>query len=298
LSEPRRGLVIAAFAAVYVIWGSTYLAIRYAVETLPPFLMGGTRMAVAGALMVAWARLRGVPAPRALEWRSALIIGFLLLTCGNGGVVWAETRLTSSLAALLVATVPLWMALCDWVRPGGKRPGARAALGLALGFAGVVVLIGPRNLTGGGDVSLPGVLAIMGGCLAWASGSLYSKTAPLPASPLMATGMEMLLGGLLMLVVGLARGEAGDVHAAGFTPRAVGALVYLVTAGSLVAFTAYVWLLRVQPPARVATYAYVNPVIAVLLGTLLAGEPFTPRAAAAAAIIVAAVVVIVSDRPS
>ncbi|MCC6993685.1 MAG: EamA family transporter [Deltaproteobacteria bacterium] len=291
-----RGLVVAAFICIYTVWGSTYLAIRYAVATLPPFLMAGARFLFAGGLMLGWARLRGAPAPTRREWKSTIIIGALLLLGGNGGVVWAETRVTSSLAALLVATVPLWMALGDWLRPRGVRPTARTALGLALGFGGVVVLIGPRNLVGGGDVSLAGVIAIMLGCMAWAGGSLYARSAELPRSPVLATGMEMLAGGVLMTLLGLVRSEHVGLTAAAFTPRALAALGYLVVAGSLLGFTSYVWLLRVSTPARVGTYAYVNPVIAVLLGTLIAGETLNPRAALAAVIIVSAVVVIVSAK--
>ncbi len=291
-----RGLVVAAFICIYTVWGSTYLAIRYAVATLPPFLMAGARFLFAGGLMVGWARLRGAPAPTRREWKSTIIIGALLLLGGNGGVVWAETRVTSSLAALLVATVPLWMALGDWLRPRGVRPTARTALGLALGFGGVVVLIGPRNLVGGGDVSLAGVIAIMVGCMAWSVGSLYARSADLPRSPVLATGMEMLAGGVLMTLLGLVRSEHVGLTAAAFTPRALAALGYLVVAGSLLGFTSYVWLLRVSTPARVGTYAYVNPVIAVLLGTLIAGETLNPRAALAAVIIVSAVVVIVSAK--
>ena len=295
-SRAPRWQLITAFAAVYLIWGSTYLAIRFAIETLPPFFMAATRFLVAGALLYGFARWRGAESPTRRNWLAAALLGSLFLLLGNGGVVWAEQVVPSGLAALLVAVVPMWTVLIDWVRPGGRRPGATTVAGLAIGFAGVAFLIAPGDLVGGAGVNLVGAVVLMGATLAWSIGTVYSSRLPLPASPLLATGMEMLAGGAGLAVAGLLAGEAARVDLAGASLRSVGSLAYLIVFGSLVGFTAFVWLLRVTTPARVATYAYVNPVVAVVLGWALAGEPLTARTLVAAAGIVAAVVLIVSER--
>lgn len=296
---PPRSHVLAAYAAVYVIWGSTYLAIHFAVQTLPPFLMAGVRFLVAGGILYAFMRLRGAaPRPTAANWRAALVVGGLLLFGGNGGVVWAQLQVPSGIAALLVATVPLWMVLLDWLRPGGVRPTLRVAAGIALGLVGLGVLVGPGVLQGDGNVSPVGALVLMLASLSWAAGSLWSSRAALPEAPAMATGMEMLGGGLLLLLAGLARGEAGAVDLASASPVSLAALLYLIIFGSLVGFSAYVWLLAHEPPARAATYAYVNPVVAVFLGWLLAGERLTSSTLLAAAIIIGAVVLIITGRAS
>ncbi|HEX2091846.1 MAG TPA: drug/metabolite exporter YedA [Longimicrobiaceae bacterium] len=293
---PTRAKVLAAFAAVYLLWGSTYLAIRIAIETLPPLLMAGTRFLLAGALMFAWLRMRGEAAPERRQWRPAAIVGGLLLLGGNGGVVLAERTVPSGVAALLVAMVPLWMVLLEWWRGGGTRPTLRTAVGLGVGFAGMVLLVGPAELAGGGGVDPAGAAMLMVACASWATGSIYSRGAELPRSPFMATAMEMMCGGGLLLLAGIGRGEPASVDVASFSAASVAAFVYLVLFGSLVGFTAYVWLLRVSTPARVSTYAYVNPVVAVFLGWALAGEPLTPRVLMAAAVIVGAVAVITAGR--
>lgn len=290
-ARPPLVWLLAAFAAVYLIWGSTYLAIRYAIETLPPFLMAAARFLAAGGVLYAWVRLRGTPAPTRVHWRSALIVGALLLLVGNGAVVWAEHRVSSGVAALLVAVEPIWIVLLAWLRPGGTRPAARTWAGVALGLAGLVLLVGPADLAGG-RVDALGAGLVLVGTLGWAAGSLYGQRAPFPASPFLATAMQMLAGGALMLLAGLVTGEAGRLDPSAWSARSLGALLYLAVFGSLVAFTAYVWLLRVESPSRVATYAYVNPLVAVLLGWAVAGEPLTPRVLAAAAVIVGAVVLI------
>ncbi|GAC1517373.1 MAG: drug/metabolite exporter YedA [Gemmatimonadaceae bacterium] len=294
-SEPTRAKVIAAFLAIYLIWGSTYLAIRFAVETLPPFLMVGVRFLVAGTLLYAWSRLRGARAPTLIQWRSAAIIGGLLLMVGNGGVVWAEQRLPSGLTALLVV-VPFWMVVLEWVRPRGRRPSGAVLAGLALGLAGLALLVGPDAFHGVGTVDPVGAVVVVFASLAWAGGSLYSRSAPLPASPLLTTGMEMLAGGALLTIGAIALGEPRTLHPALVSARSLGALLYLITFGSLLGFTAYVWLLKVAAPAKVATYAYVNPVVAVYLGWALAGEAVSPRTGIAAAIIIAAVALITLER--
>lgn len=288
--------IILAFAAVYLIWGSTYLAIRFAIETLPPFLMAGMRFTIAGAAMYIWIRLRGTPAPTLAHWRSAAVIGALLLCLGNGGVVWAEKQVPSSLAALLIAITPFWMVLLDWMRPGGVRPTKEVIAGLTLGLTGVVLLIGPAELGGVGDVNLVGAGIILLASLSWSIGSLYARQAPLPASPLMTTALEMLAGGVLLLLVGLLNGELQRVSLSTISLRSMLGFGYLIIFGSLVAFTAYSWLLQRTTPARLSTYAYVNPVVAVLLGWGLAGEEVTTRTLVAATIIVAGVMIITTFR--
>lgn len=287
-----RAQILMGLGAVYVIWGSTYLAIRFAVETLPPFLMAGTRFLVAGTILYAWRRAAGFPRPTAAQWRAATIVGGLMLLAGNGGVVWAEQWIESGTAALIVASVPFWMVLLDWLRPGGRAPRATVWIGLLVGFAGVALLLGgpqpgPRYLAGGIVVLLASV--------AWAVGSLYSRTAVLPA-PLLATAMQMLTGGALLFLAGLISGELGRMDPATFSTRSLLALVYLIVFGSLISYSAYVWLLRVTAPALASTYAYVNPVVAVLLGWLLAGERMNGRVIAAAAVIVGGVALITTTR--
>ena len=292
----HRFKLVLAFAAVYLIWGSTYLAIRLAIETMPPFLMAGVRFVVAGVVLYTWARWRGAPRPVRVHWLAAATVGGLMLLGGNGGVVWAEQRVPSGLTAVLIATVPLWIALLEWVR-GGARPNGRVAFGLMIGLTGIALLVGPGELAGGKGVDLLGAAVLLMGSLSWAIGSLYSRHARLPSSPLLATAMEMLAGGLLLLLAGLATGQAADLNVSRISLQSVLALCYLIVFGSLVAFTAYIWLLRVTLPAHAATYAYVNPVVAVLLGWALGGEPLTARTLLAAAVIVGAVVIITSSQP-
>jgi drug/metabolite transporter (DMT)-like permease len=290
--DPPRARLWAAFTAIYLIWGSTYLAIRFAIETMPPFLMAGTRFLIAGSILYGWMLWRRIPRPTLIQWRSAAIVGGLLMLGGNGAVVWAEQRVPSSLTALMVATVPIWMGLINWAWFGGPRPSRRMAAGLALGFAGIVVLIGPGEMAGGGRIDLLGAAALLFSSVSWAFGSLYSRHAPLPTVPLLSTAMQMLGGGTLMLIAGTLMGEWARFDPSAITLRSLLAYGYLIVFGSLIAFSAYVWLLRVAMPARVATYAYVNPVIAVLLGWALAGEPLTLRTGLAALVIVAAVVIV------
>jgi drug/metabolite transporter (DMT)-like permease len=295
-SEYRASLpaIWSALIAVYLIWGSTYLAIRYAVETMPPFLMAAIRFIVSGGFLYALRRFSGDPTPKAVEWRSAAIIGIFLLVGGNGGVVWAEQFVTSSLAALLVATVPLWMVLMDAVRRAGHRPGPLAVAGILIGFAGVVLLV--RSVAVGADTtSLPAAAALILASLAWSIGSLYGRTARLPASQLLGTAMEMLAGGVALLLVATLLNEWRVFEVATISRRSVLALLYLTVIGSS-AFVAYVWLLRVAPTPLVATYAYVNPLVAVLLGYFLAQEPMTVRTLLAAALIIGSVALVTIRR--
>jgi drug/metabolite transporter (DMT)-like permease len=293
-----RLLVVAAFAAIYLVWGSTYLGIRYAIETLPPLLMAGTRFVLAGAILYAWVRLRGTPAPRAGHWPAAFTLGGLLLLGGNGAVSWAEQRVASGAAALIVATIPIWVALFEGLRPGGPRPGRRGAIGLLLGLGGVALLAGPGAAGSAERVDPLGAAVLMFAALSWTAGTLRAPRAHLPASKPMAIAMEMLAGGVLLIAAGLALGEGGRVDPAGVSLRSALALLYLVVFGSIVAFSAFIWLLGVCSAARVSTYAFVNPVVAVLLGWGLAGEPLGPRTLLASAVIVAAVALIVTRRAS
>lgn len=299
MTEPSKrtpmALVLAAFAAVYLLWGSTYMAIIFALKTMPPLLMAGARFLLAGAVLYGVMRLRGEPAPAPRHWRTTAIIGGLLLMCGNGGVTLAERTVPSGVAALLVAMVPMWMVLLEWLRPGGTRPTGRTMLGLLVGFVGIVVLVGPGAM-GNGGVDLFGAGLVMLGSLAWAGGSIYSRGADLPRSALLATGMEMLWGGAWLTVAAALTGELGRVDPSSFSTESILAYFYLVVFGSLVGFTAYIWLLGVSTPARVSTYAYVNPVVAVLLGWWLLDEPLTARVLGAAAIIVLAVAVITTGK--
>ncbi len=293
---PSRWSVLAALVSIYLIWGSTYLGIRFALETLPPFLMASTRFLIAGTALYSWRRLRGVPAPTRVQWRSAIIVGGLMILGGNGGVTWSEQHVPSGFAALMIGAMPLWMVMLNWLVFGSERPNGRMALGLGFGLIGLVLLIGPADVIGGKSMDPLGVIALLIAAITWASGSLYSRRAPLPDAPLLATGMEMLAGGVLQLVVGTATGEWSDLDLSAVSAKSVGALVYLTLIGSLVAFSAYTWLLRHTTPARAASYAYVNPVVAVILGWALADEVITLRMALAAAIIISSVVIITSVR--
>jgi drug/metabolite transporter (DMT)-like permease len=292
-----RAQIMAAFAAIYIIWGSTYLAIRFAIATIPPFLMGATRFLVSGTLLYAWARSRGgAPRPTKTNWRNATIAGGLLLLGGNGAVMWAEQVVPSGLTALLVSILPFWLVLIDWVRPPRRRPRRAVLVGLVLGFIGIIVLVGPGNIGGKGDVSPIGALVLILGSLSWAIGSFWSRDAQLPDSGLLTTGMEMLGGGVLLAVVGALTGELAhfDVHQV--SRASLIGLVYLITFGSLVGFTSYIWLLDKVSPAHLGTYAYVNPVVAVILGWGIAGERLSARTGVAAAIVICAVALITTAR--
>jgi drug/metabolite transporter (DMT)-like permease len=299
-----RASVIAAFAAVYVVWGSTYLAIRYAVQTMPPLLMAGARFSVSGAMLYGWARFRGAPRPTATEWRVAALTGVLMLCLGNGSVGWAEQRIPSALAALIVAVVPLWMVLFDWMLPGGKRPTLAVVAGIVVGLVGLVVLIGPDQIGASEPVDIVGALVLIAASMAWAFGSVYNSRGARPESAAMSTGLQMLGGSVALVAGGLALGEG---HQAAVTPisgASWAGWLYLVTFGSLIGFTAYIYLLKEVSPAKASTYAYVNPVVAMLLGWAIAGESITARTLVAAAIILGGVALITvagqssASRPS
>ena len=303
-TRPGTLALAGAFAAIYIIWGSTYLAIRFAVETVPPFSMAGIRFVIAGAILLLWARWRGVERPSAANVRAALIVGTLLLFGGNGLVTWAEERVASGVAAVLVALVPVWMVVLDRVAFRKQRPNALVWVGVAAGFAGVFVLARPGAPGAGGSTVDPlhqidavGAGLVVLATLSWAWGSLYARSASLPRSMAMASGLEMLLGGAVLLVAALLKGEWREFDATAISTRSTIAVVYLITFGSIVALSAYGWLLRVTSAAAVSTYAFVNPVVAVFLGWLLAGELVTPHIFFASTLIIGAVLLIhVSKR--
>jgi drug/metabolite transporter (DMT)-like permease len=287
-----RWRIVLAFAAIYLIWGSTYLAIRFAIETIPPYLMGGIRFLIAGSVLYGVLRWRGVRAPTRWQWRSAVIVGGLLLWGGNGGVMVAEQWVPSSLAALIVALVPLWIVLLNWWWGDRVRPNLSTMLGVGLGLLGIMLIAAPGQSVGEGAVNPIGLVIIIGATLSWSLGSLYSRKAALPSNALLSTSMEMLAGGVLMMIAGLLLGQGAQIHFEQISVRSLSALGYLVVFGSLIGFTAYVWLLKVSTPARVSTYAFVNPVVAVFLGWAFAGEQLSARELLAAAVIILAVVLI------
>ncbi|QJX46423.1 drug/metabolite exporter YedA [Hymenobacter taeanensis] len=293
--SPSRASILLAFAALYIIWGSTYLGIRFAIDSIPPLLMAGTRYASAGALLYGYMRWKGEPAPTRQGWFTALIIGTCLLAFGNGGVTLGEQYLPSGLTALLVATVPMFLALLGWWSGLASRPAPLVAVGLALGLGGVYLL---ARTPGASHVALPGhetlgMALVLIAALVWAIGSLYSKKNQPAPSPFVSGGMQMLCGGLVMLVAGLIKGETTGFELAQVTTKSWLAYAYLVTFGSIVAFTAYIWLLRVVEPAIAGTYAFVNPVVAVLLGWAFAGEQLNAGMLGGAALIVVAVALVV-----
>ena len=273
---------------------------------MPPFIMGGVRFLISGAVLYLLMQSRGMERPTLTQARNAAIVGAFLIVGGNGGVVWAEQFVPSGMTALLVAILPFWMVLIDWIRPGGKRPSTAVMIGLVIGLAGLVILIGPSALnpsaasaaaaSRGDGVVLGGAVVLILASLSWAIGSVYSQQAPMPRSAFVATGIEMLAGGAIMFLLGAFSGELAALDVAAITTKSWLAFAYLTTIGSLVGFTAYIWLLKVEPPSRVATYAYVNPVVAVFLGWALAGEDLSLRTAIAAAIIIAAVAIITTAR--
>ena len=285
---------IAAFAAVYLIWGSTYLAIRFTIETLPPFLSAGLRFLVAGVLLYAFARFQDKEAaPQFKHWQSASIVGGLLLLGGNGCVVWAERYVPSGLAALFIAIVPLWMVLLEWWWHQTQRPSLGVFLGIGIGFFGVWLLMAPDILhLGAHSTHGGGAFLLLVASLSWSIGSVYSRRADLPKSPFLSTAMEMIVGGSLLFLFGMISGEYRHIHCADFSAKSMLALLYLVVFGSLVGFTAYLWLLKNVGVARTSTYAFVNPVVAIFLGWAFAGEKFDAQTAIAAFFVLVAVIVI------
>lgn len=286
--------IVFALLAVYLIWGSTYLAIRFAIDTLPPFSMAGLRFLVAGLCMFAVGKLSSAPSPTRAEWHGAALIGVLMLVCGNGAVCWAERTVPSSLASLLVATVPLWAVILSAVLPGGSKPAPRVVLGILFGLGGVFVLVRPDK---SGAVDPAGAAALVLASASWAAGSVFSKRVRLPSSPIVSTAMQMICGGTILLFAGAIRGEWLLIHPEAVTLKSVLSVGYLIVFGSIVGFTAFVWLLRNTSAIVATSYAYVNPLVAVLLGWAFNGETPSPRTAVAGALVIGAVALITTAGP-
>ena len=282
---------VLAYAAIYLIWGSTFLAIRIAVGSIPPLLMMGVRSVSAGLLLIAWATFRGQRAP-ARAWAHATVAGALMFGCAYGGLGWAEQRIPSGVAALAVATLPLWVTALEWARVG-KRPSPCGLLGVALGFGGVALLV---SRGGGAPLPLAPIVVVMLGEGAWAVGSLYARPPRLPKSVTLSAGMPLLAGGVLLILTSLATREVQTFQVRDVSSASLVALGYLVIFGSIVAFSAYAWLMQVSAPWRVGTHAYVNPLIAVTLGTAVAGEPLTSALIASAIVIAGSVALILAGH--
>jgi drug/metabolite transporter (DMT)-like permease len=286
-----------ALITLYIAWGTTYLAIRYAVETIPPFFMTGTRFLVAGLILYIWRRMAGDSAPNRLQWRSAIIIGSFLLVGGVGGVSLAERYIPSGIAALIVAAIPLWIVIIEALRPGGSRPTWQSIAGVLIGMAGIAILVDTGSAsTQQPGYSLLGIVIVLLAALSWSVGSIYSREAKLPASPLLGTGMELLAGAAGSYIVGLLTGELRQLDLPAISLRSLSGLGYLIVVGSLIGFVCYTWLLRVAPTPLVVTYAYVNPLVAVFLGSLIAGEALTTGLLIAAPLILLSIALIHSRQ--
>jgi drug/metabolite transporter (DMT)-like permease len=279
---------------VYVLWGATFFAMRIGVESFPPLILAGMRHLSVGLVLYPLLRWRTRIRPTAEQWRTAAITGVLLLSVGNGGVCWAEQTVPSGIAALLVATVTLWMVMVDWLRPGGHRPSARILFGIVMGFVGMVILIGPARLGLSGRVDPIGAAVLIAASLAWACGSLYSKHGTLPSSPMLGVAMQGLCGGATLWIMSLFSGEVARFHPAAAPLRAWIAVGYLMVFGSCIGFTAYLYILKKSTAARVGTYAFVNPIVALVIGWVLGGEALSPRTLLAAAVILTAVVLVIT----
>jgi drug/metabolite transporter (DMT)-like permease len=287
--QPSKVKLVLAFAAIYLIWGSTFLAIRYAIETLPGFLMASVRFVIAGALLCGWAKWKGAKLAEGHPRRAAFLSGLLLLFLGHGSVVLAVHWVPSGLASLLMSTTPLWVALMEWALPGGRHPGGRVTAGILMSFLGIVILIGVGDLRSG-TIDLLGVGILALSSVFWAAGTIYARNAKISSSPLMTSGMQMLWGGVFLFGAAVLNGDLEGFSLLNVSLRSVVALGYLIFFGSILAFTAYSWLVKVTSPARTITSAYVNPVVAVLLGAA-AGEPLTYRMSVAMLTIVLGVFV-------
>jgi len=298
MSAPKRSVVIIAFAALYLIWGSTYLGIRFSIETIPPFLMAGARFVLAGMIMYAIAWSQGISESNWRNWRTSLIIGACLLLGGNGGVTISEKYIDSGLAALIVAIVPIYIVLLGWLTGMAPRPTPVMWMGLAGGFLGVGTLFGSGlhvHSTAGRNPAI-GISILLVTSFIWSAGSLYSRVAKHAASPFLTAAQQMICGGILLLLAGIITGETPRFHPGSVSLLSLGSFIYLVLIGAVVGYTAYIWLLRHCDPAKVATYAYVNPIVAVLLGTFFADETVTVRTLIAAALIIGSVALIITAQ--
>jgi len=299
VSAPSRSRIILAFAAVYIIWGSTYLTILLAIQSIPPFLMAGTRFVISGSIMYGLARWFGAPKPAIGTWRSAIIIGGCLLLGGNGGVTLSEKWVPTGLAALLVATVPIYIALLGWLTGKSPRPTLVMWLGLIGGFIGVGILAAPAFKAPaevGYNYFGLGVTVLLVGSLLWSIGSLYSRHANSAPSLFIGAGQQMISGGALLFITGSLLGETKTFAASHLTPSSIAAFAYLVLIGALIGYTAYFYLLRHCDPAKVATYAYVNPIVAIILGRIFLHEPLTVRTMVGAGLIIGSVAIVITAQ--
>jgi drug/metabolite transporter (DMT)-like permease len=293
---PSTVKLVLAFAAIYLVWGSTFLAIRYAIETLPGFLMASIRFVVAGAILCIWARWQGARMAEGNSRRAAFISAFMLLLLGHGSVVLAVHWIPSGLAALLMCTTPLWVAILEWALPGGQHPGGRVTAGILMSFLGIIMLIGVGDLRSG-TIDFLGAAILAVSSLCWAAGTIYSRNAKISSSPLLTSGMQMLWGGIFLFMAAVLNGDLDGFSPGDVSLRSLLALIYLILFGSILAFTAYSWLIKVTSPSRAITSAYVNPVVAVLLGAA-AGEPLTYRMSVAMLTIVLGVFVTTNTKTS
>jgi drug/metabolite transporter (DMT)-like permease len=298
MAAPTKIRIIVAFAALYLIWGSTYLGIRFAIETIPPFLMAGSRFLIAGIIMYAIAWSQGIGKSTWTNWRTSLIIGACLILGGNGGVTVSEKYIDSGLAALIVAIVPIYIVMLGWAAGIAPRPTPIVWLGLVGGFVGVGVLLGPalQLSSNGGRHPAIGMSILLVSSFIWSAGSIYSRTSKHAASPFLTAAQQMLCGGWLLLLASFATGETRRFHPNDMSMLSLASFVYLVIIGAVVGYTAYIWLLRHCDPAKVATYAYVNPIVAVLLGAAFAGESLTMRTLVAAALIIGSVALVITAQ--
>jgi drug/metabolite transporter (DMT)-like permease len=295
-AEPvRTAKLLLAFAAIYFIWGSTYLAIRVVLESFPPFVLMGVRSVAAGGVLYLWARRRGVTRPDWRQWQGAAICGALMFLVGHGGLAWGQQRVASGIAALLLSSEPFWIALLGWKCAGESKPTGRAVAGMVAGVLGLGLLMGGNAFEGAAGIDSLGAAVILVGAFSWAWGALYSRSASLPRSPVLSAGMQLLAGGSCLLLVALATGEIGEMGLSAIPLRSLAALAYLIVFGSVLTFSAYIWLLRVVSPTTVATHTFVNPVVALLLGWALLQEPLTATTVVASAIIVAGVALVVNQ---
>ncbi len=291
MASPSRSRMIGAFAIIYVVWGTTFLGIHYAIATLPPFFMGSVRYLIAGAALYGWAHFRKAARPSARHWKTAFIAGAFFMLIGQGGVAWGQQSVPSGVAGVLVGTIPMWILLLEWIRPGGRRPGLLVSVGLLLGFVGVVILVAPWD-SGTQAIDPLGAASILVAALAWAVGSLYAKSVEWPESHSQAAGMQLFAGGVLLAGASAISGDLRGLSVADVSFTSALAVLYLVVFSSIIAFSAYSWLLGVCRPTRVATFAYVNPVVAVSLGWLFVGEPLSGRMVFAIAITLGAVALV------
>jgi drug/metabolite transporter (DMT)-like permease len=291
-SRPRRWQTLLAFAIIYLVWGSTFLAIRVGVREVPPFLLAGMRFFAAGIVLYAWMRAKGTPSPRRREWASASLLAILIFVFDYGLLFWAEKRVPSGIAAVMMATIPVFMALAEILFLRTQRLTLRLGFALLLGIGGVVVLTSRSAGFGQGAIDAGGAIALVVAAVSWSLASILTRKLPLPESKVMSSGAQMLAGGILLTLTAALLGEFRSFHVQAVSTGAWLALAYLIVAGSIIGFTAYVWLIHHESPTKVGTYAYVNPVVAVLIGYFLGGESLGARTIAGTFLVLVSVVVI------